>query len=220
MKNLPKVILIFLIALFSFQANAQTFGIKGGFNLASMLDEDEDGAYCDSYSSNPGFHAGVTLEFPLQNEALAFETGLIFSKKGMKCEDNYLGVEETGTYNLYYFDIPLTLKASSSFNDNAKIVGLFGPYIGIGIGGIIIYEASGFGAYDYEEYDIYWGNDEDADDLKRLELGLTFGAGIELNSSLFLGISYDLGMSNISAYQDYGTTMKNRVLKFSAGYKF
>ena len=70
-----------------------------------------------------------------------------------------------------------------------------------------------------EEEDIKWGSDEDEDDLKRLEMGATFGAGLEFGSFL-IGANYDLGLSNISSYQDGGATSKNRVIRFSVGYRF
>ena len=62
-------------------------------------------------------------------------------------------------------------------------------------------------------------SDEDNDDLKRLDMGLTFGGGVEINA-IMLGISYDLGLANISSYQQDGATSKNKVLKFSVGYRF
>ncbi len=45
-------------------------------------------------------------------------------------------------------------------------------------------------------------------------LTLTFGAGIEINA-IQIGISYDLGLANISIYNDNGHKVNNRVLKFS-----
>lgn len=218
MKILTKVLAILLISFLCYHSNAQTVGIKGGLNLANMLEKDDDATYSNDYSMNPGFHLGVTLDVPFNN-FLSFEPGLLFTTKGMKYEDDFMGVDVTAKANLYYLDIPLALKASHDLGGGLRMFGTFGPYIGIGLSGKIKATAEYQGQKETEEVDVEWGNDENEDYLKRLDMGLTFGGGVEINS-LMIGISYDLGLLNISAYQDEGTTSKNRVLKFSVGYRF
>ena len=218
MKSLTKVLMIFLISLVCYQTNAQTFGIKGGLNLANMLEKDDDETYSNDYSMNPGFHIGLTVDVPF-NDFLSFEPGLLLTTKGMKYEDEIMGADVTAKANLYYLDIPLAIKASHDLGDGLKMYGAVGPYVGLGLSGKVKATVEYQGDKETEEEDVEWGSDEDEDYLKRLDLGLTFGGGVEINSIL-IGISYDLGLSNISAYQDYGTTSKNRVLKFSVGYRF
>jgi hypothetical protein len=53
---------------------------------------------------------------------------------------------------------------------------------------------------------------------RRFDSGLTFGGGVEIKSFL-IGISYDLGLYNISPYSYNGFKMNNRVLKLSIGYR-
>lgn len=218
MKNLTKVLVIVFIAFFSFQTNAQTFGIKGGLNLSNMLDKDDDETYSNDYSLKPGFHVGLTVDIPI-NDFLSFEPGLLLTTKGLKYEDEEMGVELDSKINLYYLDIPLMLKASHDLGGGLKMFGAVGPYVGFGLSGKIKIEVEFQGDKETDEIDVDWGNDEDEDTFKRLEMGLTFGAGVEINS-IVLAISYDLGLSNISTFQDYGSTVKNRVLKFSVGYRF
>jgi len=69
-----------------------------------------------------------------------------------------------------------------------------------------------------KEEDVRWGSDEEAD-LKKMDFGLTVGAGIELNS-LQMGLTYSLGLANISPYSENGYKISNRVLGISIGYKF
>ena len=218
MKNFTKYSLIVFISLFCLQSNAQTFGLKGGLNLANMLEKDDDDTYSNDYKMNPGFHIGATVDLPF-NDFLSFESGLLLTTKGMTYEDEIMGVDVSAKANLYYLDIPLTLKASYDLSDGLKMFGAVGPSVGVGLSGKMKVTAEYQGETETEEEDIKWGNDEDNDDLKRLDLGLTFGGGVEINA-IQIGISYDLGLSNISAYQDYGATSKNRVLKFSVGYRF
>ena len=65
--------------------------------------------------------------------------------------------------------------------------------------------------------DINWGSSE-GDNLKRFDFGLAFGAGVEIKS-FRLGISYELGLTNLSVTQIDGSKISNRVLGISFGYK-
>jgi hypothetical protein len=211
--------MIFLFPFFCFQTNAQTFGIKGGINLANMLVKDDNKNYGNDYSLRPGFNVGVNVNAPF-NDFLSFESGLFITTKGTKYEyeDEITGADVTAKTDLFYLDIPLTFKASHDLGDGLKIFGAIGPYVGIGLSGKARYTVKYQREEETGEEDIKWGSD-DEDDFRRLDIGLSFGGGVEINSFM-TGISYDLGLSNISVYQDNGSTIKNSVLKFSVGYRF
>ncbi len=217
MKNITKFLLILLVSSLSFQSYAQTFGIRGGLSMANMLDKDEDGTYSGDYQMNPGFHAGVTIDYPF-SEMVSFETGLFLNTKGFKITEEEDGFDVTAKSKLYYADIPLTLKVLGEVSEGVKVFVSAGPYIGIGISGKVTADASVEG-YDVSvDEDIDWGSGED-DDLKRLDYGITAGAGIEFNRVL-VGLFYDYGLANVSAYTGDGTVASHRVLKFSLGLKF
>jgi len=210
MKTTTKFLLIIMISMLSIQSYAQSFGVKGGLSLANMLVEDEDETYSDEFSMKPGFHIGGVFDYSL-SDFLSIETGLLLNNKGFKLEED----DYTMKYNLFYLDIPITLKASYDLSDNLAMYGDIGPYLGLGLSGKVKGEYDG----ETDETDIEWGNNEDEDDLKRFEFGATFGGGVEIGA-IQVGISYDLGLANISSYTDYGVAFKNRVLKFSVGYIF
>ncbi len=216
MKTMTKFLLTIIIIFFSFQSYAQIFGIKAGLNLSNMSMKDNDDTYSDDFEMNPGFHVGGTMDYPF-SDILSLETGLFLDTKGFKW-DNKEGDEEGEVkVNLYYLDIPITLKGSFEVGSGGvKIYGAAGPYIGMGLSGKFKSEYSYQGEKESEEEDVEWGDDGD---FKRLDYGLTFGAGVEF-SAFQLGVSYDLGLANISAYSDNGNTIKNNVLKFSVGYRF
>ena len=205
--------MIILISLFCLQSNAQTFGLKAGLNLSNMIFKDDDVNYSNELNNIPGFHIGAIVDMPL-NEFLSFESGLLFTTKGFKIKEEEEEVVNSIKNKLYYLDIPLTIKASHDLCKGLKIFGTAGPYVGIGLSG----KAKGTIDGVSNEKTTDWGN-SDEDTFKRLEWGLTFGGGVEINS-IIIGVSYDLGLSNISANQDNGTTIKNKVLKFSVGYMF
>jgi len=205
------VVVVFSMATDSF---AQTFGVKAGLNLSNMIVKDNTETYSGDFKMKPGFNLGGTVEFPI-NEIFSFETGLILSTKGYKATYEDFGGETKETYNLYYFDIPLTGKATYDVG-SFKIFGVFGPYIGIGLSGKGKSETDGVSD---PTHVVKWGTDSDNDELKRLDMGLTFGAGVEI-SSVQIRLNYDLGIKNISSDTGDGYKITNRVLGISLGYKF
>lgn len=221
MKNLRKLLFAIIMITISTVSFAQTFGIKAGLNLSNMLMKDNDQTYSDDFKMNPGFHFGATAEIPIV-EMLSFETGLLISTKGFKTSgessESGFTYEYKTKMNLIYLDIPLTAKATFDLG-GAKIYGAFGPYLGMGLTGKTKTEATVNGSSDTNSEDVSWGSDAENDDLKRLDFGVSVGAGIEI-SSIQVGLSYELGLANISPYTDGGAKIGNRVLGLSVGYKF
>jgi len=221
MKYLANLLVVVIVCTMTTELFAQNFVVKGGLNLSNMIAKDDEETYSDDFKMRPGFHVGAAVEFPI-NEMFSFETGLLLSTKGFKMSEEETYDGETYKFeekiNLLYFDIPLTAKATFDLG-GAKIYGVFGPYLGMGLSGKEKYEVTIDGETDTEEEDIEWGSDEDEDFLKRLDFGLTMGAGVEI-SSIQIGLTYGLGLANISSYNDDGTKVNNRVLGISVGYKF
>jgi len=215
------LVALVLVVTMTNESSAQSFGLKGGLNLSNMLDKDDDETYSDDYKMKPGFHIGATAEFPF-SDMFSFETGLLLSTKGFKVSDEETLGGDTygfeGKLNLIYLDIPLTAKASFDLG-GAKLYGLFGPYVGIGLSGKTKLEFTFDGETEKEEEDIEWGSDEEKSDLKRLDFGLTMGAGVEM-SSIQIGLTYNLGLANLSPNTENGFKISNRVIGISVGYKF
>jgi hypothetical protein len=220
MKSIIRFGLIVLMITNASESFGQLFGIKAGLNLSTMLKKDNINTYSDDYKLNPDFHLGMTAEFPL-NEILSLETGFVISPKGYRVHNKETvsgePYETKVKANLLYFDIPLTAKAAFSV-ENARIFVFTGPYTGVGIRGKIKSEVTSGGSTIADQEDINWGSGEQKD-LRRFDFGLTFGAGIEVNS-VQIGLSYGLGLANISPVTDGGRKISNRVLAVSAGYRF
>lgn len=217
MKHLLPLIALALLCLPVTQALAQTFGLKAGLNISNMLFEDDDDTYSDDFDALPGFHAGVAMELPFTN-ILSLETALQVSTKGFEFMETESGFEVTSKTTPLYIDVPITLKATNDLG-GASIYGLAGPYIGFGVGGEVKAEASGGGIGFGASEDIEWGNDEDEDTFKPFDFGVLLGGGVQIGS-FQVGVSYALGLANISPYTDFGTKIANRVFSVSAGYWF
>ena len=208
--------LILMLILFS-EGYSQSFAIKGGGNLSKIS--------ASGAEMKPGFQIGATIDIPIM-AFLSFETGLSFANKGYQVSNIDL-TDQNGTnlgkakliYNLYYIDIPFTAKASLDVGW-AKIYGLFGPYLGVGMFGK--WKA---GSYYNENITWAWGTKSgwyDGGTFSRLDYGLMLGIGLEYKS-IVLNISNEYGLANISAYRstEYkNTSVSNRTIALSVGYKF
>jgi len=220
MKNVYKLFVVLFLLSLTAQTFAQpTFGIKGGLNFANMVVKDDDDTYSDDFKMKLGFHIGGTAEFVI-NEKFSFEPALMLSTKGFKIsedgeEDGYEW-EETMKVNLMYLDIPLNVKAYFDAG-GTKVYGLFGPYIGMGLSGKYKWEETWDGETDTDTEDVEWGSDDGQ--VKRLDFGLTIGAGLNIKG-IEVGLSYALGLANLSNDSDGGYKENHRVLLISAAYKF
>lgn len=218
--NLGLFLLLFMIES---NSNAQWYGLKGGYNLSTIVYFDNNGANIDLFSNNPGFHIGLFTELPIYKR-LSFESSLLFSTNGYKqYYDKTLNgdlLKYNSAANFNYLEIPLKAKYSQNLG-RAKIYGAFGPYMGIGLGGEIKKTTtstnSGQSSTDY--IDIKWGPKLGRDNFKRIDLGLNAGAGIEFRT-VQIGISYNYGLRNISDRSDDGYRVNNRVLGLSMSLMF
>ena len=221
MKKLVQFVIMLCLIGFASESFAQRLGIKAGLNLSTMTYKDNEETYSDDFKSNPGFHAGITAEFGASN-MLSFETGLLYTTKGFKAseKENLMGAtfEYEAVRTLNYLEIPLLAKANFNLG-GATLYGTAGPYVAMGISGQDKLTFKFDGETETETEDIKWGSDEENDDLRPLDYGLSFGAGVEIGS-IQLGASYGLGLANISAYRADDDVAKNRVLSVSVGYKF
>ncbi|NOR74788.1 MAG: outer membrane beta-barrel protein [Draconibacterium sp.] len=214
MKNVLKLLVVVVVISSTSVSLAQTFGVKAGLNLSNMVYKIDDEIYSEEFELNPGFHAGVTAEFPI-DDMFSFETGVLLSTKGFKTSSDEMDPSDIYSsdhkVNILYLDIPLTAKVLYNIG-GVEAFGLFGPYIDFGLTGKSKYKSTD----ESTEEDIEWGSDKD---LKRLDLGLVFGVGVEVKS-VEIGVSYNLGLANIAPNDDYDFLAKNKVLAISVGYSF
>ena len=211
------VVIIFIFAL-NEDIHSQIFGIKAGLNLSDMYmkrDQQEE-AQTDM---KLGFHIGATAEFPI-SKMFSFESGILLSNKGYKIDisETHGGVTEIFKQNIsmYYLDVPITAKLNLPVG-SAKFYFLAGPYLALGLSGTGTTEMTINGQLRKMDGDITFGSGEE--DLKTLDYGLMFGAGIEFSNFTF-GINYNLGLANLSNITEFNSTINHKVIGISAGYKF
>jgi hypothetical protein len=197
--------------------------IKGGLNITSLLTS----YHGEENKSKAGINIGISSEIPLIGP-LGVDVGLIFTSKGYRSvytdvyyNENWWQYDTTtikSNININYLELPVRATGTLKLG-NAKLVGSFGPYFGLGVGGkISTDETTNGNTVSYTDF-MKFGNDPENSYLKRFDCGLSFGLG--LNSKHFhMGISYDLGLRNLEPASDGGNMLKNRAWSIDMGYRF
>jgi hypothetical protein len=162
----------------------------------------------------------VTGEFPVSDN-FSFATGLLFSTKGLKEKgeiDFGLGTKATyvATINVNYLEVPLTPKFTFGSGDTKTYLA-FGPYVAFALSGKGKAKTTFNGSTEKDSDDVEFGSSNG--EMKRLDLGLTVGGGIEVGN-FQIGLTYGYGLSNLSNASDNGYRLKNRVLGLSMAYLF
>jgi hypothetical protein len=195
MKNyLISVLVVFLMVIFK-DLNAQIkSGYIFGLNLSTTTLKTSGIALKPEILT--GVHFGEVFEISL-NKIFAFQSGLLLSAKGS------ISKIDTTEFFLFpvYFEVPVI--AVCSFGSDPIRVFLFaGPYFACGIGGKL---ESG--------ENIRFGSGEN-DDLKPFDVGLNFGAGINIKG-FRVSAQYGLGLANLSPPTSVESEMKNKVIGIS-----
>jgi hypothetical protein len=218
--------IIFLTAaltLFSFTANTQsdgiTFGLRAGFDMQNFNGKDRSGDKLE-FSMVPRFNAGAVIGIPVADDFYV-QTGLLFSTKGAKYEEQFFGMNYTTEYSLSYLELPMNLLYRPALGNGHILLG-FGPYIAYGVAGKAKYNSS--------EEDIEFTKDYEntfplhTNQFKPLDFGGNLLFGYELAMGLSFQINTQLGMAQINsdnrAYPTHKTSYKNTGFGLSLGYTF
>lgn len=191
--------------------NPITFGVTAGLNIANM--SFKQSGLSISPDSRTGFNVGLTVDIPLL-ESIYVKSGLLYTAKGCKFEDDGYDVE----YTPAYLEIPILASYRYDFSDVTQLEFNVGPYLAYGIGGKAKYKDD---EYDDEDEEDFFGDDSQT---KRFDAGLQIGAGITVGTHYYLGVSYQWGLSNVlsnnhDGHED-GLKIRNNNFMINLGYKF
>jgi opacity protein-like surface antigen len=192
------ILLTAAFLLFSFAYSQEKkeiyFGIKGGLNLCSITNADEDGV---NSSTLVGFHVGVLGEFML-GDNFAIQPELLYSTQGVKLD--FEG--DKGDLKMDYVTIPLMAKY--------YVVDAFSIELGPQIGFLTAAKATSGG----ESIDV-------KDSMKTTDFGLNFGVGYNITENFNMGLRYNLGLTQIQKDLVAGeSASKNSVFQIALGYRF
>ena len=194
---MKKSIIFLLSILISSATFAQvSFGLKAGYNAASVKSNDAD-ITADGQTLS-GFHIGSVLSVPF-NKSVSFQTGLNLGTKGVNVAHDGHGDK----YKFTAVDIPLNIVLTSK-------KGLFAG-TGLNLG----YNLSGkLDAHDdpTENYDFEFGKDKK---FTRTDLGVNFLLGYQTKSGIFVSANSLMSLTDIATS---AVSWKNNVISLSVGY--
>ena len=141
-----------------------------------------------------GLHIGAFAEI-FFTDKFALQPELLYSMQGAK--DSEVDIKA----NYDFINIPIMAKYYVV--DGLAVEA--GPYVGF----LMKAEAKGDG-----------GSLDVKDALNTVDFGLGLGANYNLDNGFFAGARYNLGLTDLSKYNDEGDAVKNGVIQISVGYKF
>jgi hypothetical protein len=210
---MKKILLVLAMAVTVTALSAQGFGLRGGVNLSNLAG---DGA-SDDAKMLTGFHLGLDYEIAVAPD-FYFAPGLLFSTKGFKYDETFMGITTENKFVLNYLEVPLNLVYKPLLGEGNLIVA-FGPYLGYGIGGKSKWEISSGGESGSGDEDISFGSG-DEDDLKALDMGANISFGYMFAGGLSVQLNTQLGLINISPSDNDDDALKNTGFGLSLGYRF
>lgn len=204
-----KKILFSLLILFSGMTMAQTkLGLKVA-PVASSNRATNDAQDVESDGSKMKVSIGLIVDKPL-TETYYFSTGLVYIPKrvAFRFSDPTIEDEE---YNLQYLQIPLSLKLFT--NEIAPDIKMFFQ-VGAGLE---------FKVYEEKQDPDYFIVNE----FNAMDLSVILGSGVEyragINTTLFGGISYQRGLTNVLGEPAVGfedLQLRSTILSIDLGVKF
>ena len=213
---------LLILSGFAAQSQAQgiSFGLRAGFDMQNINGKDFDGDNLE-LDLVPRFNVGAVVEIPVAPD-FYFQPALLFSTKGAKTEEEFLGQDLSLEYNLGYLELPLSLLYKPMLGNGSFFLG-FGPYLAYGITGKAEYTVNNVTT----EEDIEWTNEYDGmnvlSQFKPLDFGANVFFGYELASGISFQLNTQLGLVQINPdpdNTDNETSLKNTGFGVSLGYRF
>lgn len=174
-----------------------TFGVKGGLTASTLSVEEGRGL---DVSAIWGAAAGVFVTRPV-SEMLSLQVEALVSQRGARDET----AGRSTTVRLAYLDVPVLVRLGSTSADRLHAHAFAGPTFG--------FKLKADGPND----SIFGGGNTDGE-VKTFDLGLTLGAGIDVDR-ITVDARYTIGMNNIAVAPSDGV-VKNRSFALMVGYRF
>ena len=158
-------------------SNSLTFGIRGGGNLASIVNSDDAPSF--DQQQKIGFHAGVYLTLPIA-PVFAIQPEVLYSQKGYRADRSFLGSTYKYRVTTSYIDVPILAKITP-----VKSLGiLVGPQISFLTNTKTKFDTPG------PTFQTQVNNEND--NLRNNILGGLVGLEYALSKNLTLGVRYAL----------------------------
>lgn len=217
-KTVLLVLLTFLIPAVIF--GQTTFGFTGGVNFAKWSGDDaeftEEGLELGP-DNLMGFAGGVFANMKL-GENLAFRPELLYTQKGTKYAEGIEGFEVEMKMKAAYIELPLLLQLNLSAGEGLGIFLLGGGSVAYNLSATMSGEVSAMGYT--EDFD-----EDMKEEIKDIDYGVIFGAGVVINNSIEIVARYNLGLSSIADVDEEdlegedAPNVKNSAIEIRVGFR-
>lgn len=225
MNKLLVTISMVLFTTFSF-AQTITYGIKAGANLSTLGLSGPSTDLAINSQSKTGYQIGATVDIGFEH--FSIQPGLFYITKGDKFveqysilsqNNQYTNTHVTGTTRYNYLQLPVNFLYKLQVSPMVKIYAGGGPYIAYGINGTTTGHSAGPSFPGDYTNPVSFGSGYYSTQNKRIDYGINFVEGVEINKHYTIDLNYSLGIRNINSdISDIAS--RNRTLALSVGYRF
>lgn len=177
-------------------ASAQV-AIKAGVNIASVSEHATYEDYDEfENSSVVGFQGGLAFDLPV-TPMFSIQPEVLYIQKGGKVKAEALGSTYEARVYYNFIEVPVLLKLKFFDDEEGEGSGVYvvgGPFAGYAIDGKVARTVSLLGGEPSTRTDKFTFDDQD--NAKRLDWGVSFGAGFKAGHFLF-DARYNLGINNL-----------------------
>jgi hypothetical protein len=179
------------------QAQGLHFGPRVGMNMATFVEKDHD-YYNENKTTNIGFQVGATAELEILSFLYVSST-VSFYQAGSKMKDDF-GSSRITLNNL---KVPVEVGYKLPIG-NVSVFGSIGPYMSVSMFGKYKFIPDPDNEFMEEGYDyeVEFGDDPSWISYKRLDTGLSIGAGVDYKQYQ-ARLNYSSGLRDLS--NDEGT---------------
>lgn len=201
---------LFTMCYFASQAQNTRIGFAAGTSIANYnakVDGDSENG-----NSKAGITAGILVNVPM-GKNFSFQPAVNFVQKGTKDEQTFGGSTEKVSLTTNHIELPCNFLFNTTGNTGSFFIGA-GPSFAFGLSGKWKYEDD---ANSLTE-DVNFGDDENEDDLKGLDIGANFLAGYSFPNGLMFSVNYNAGLSNLVPGNSGGGSLKSSYFGIKAGW--
>ena len=186
------------------RAQPVSAGFKAGVTAARLPGVTDAVEVPVDEESRWGATGGAFVTLPL-NDLVAFQPEALYVVKGTTLVSDVGGPRTTLTFDARYLEIPLFFRFGRS---SQRLYFLTGPSVGFRLA-----------AEAREVVDGVTETRDFSDQIKRVDVGISFGAGATFGRFVVEG-RWTEGLRDIESGDQFGTAVRHRVLAVLAGFRF
>lgn len=187
-------------------AQGQTIGFKAGLNLSNLTNVKSE---YFNLGTKAGMLVGIFYRHDL-SDTIAIQPELYYSMKGVGDSGTYNGNEWSVKFKIDYLDFPILVKYRFPVSGKVEPNLFMGPYLSIKLNAKTEMRLNDESV------------SEDVEDIRKLDFGFTFGAGIDYEvgkGRIVLDARYSFGLVDVSTEGLEKKTL-HRVFSLMLGYCF